>query len=321
MPACGPPSSLSPQQLGPGEHGESRPVPDRVPNEGLVAEGQQGAAADVGDDGGTERGELRHAHGLGEAPYLEVARVDPEDGAGVLADGRLVVREPGAVRGADLAQFGAGEGEHLGYAEAAPDLDELPPGDDHLGLPPAPGRDSGERQQRRARAVVDDERVPGAGQIPQERRGPVVARAPLPGRQVVLQVRVAGGGLYGGGYGVLREDGAAKVCVEDDAGRVDDPAQPPVGEGPRGQRDDALLRGFGLLVGGDPAPQVVQDGPDGGGRGGAAVPPGERGPGGVPQHRVHGREAPEPLPLPRLKHTVPSITRPVGAGFGCKTLC
>jgi hypothetical protein len=73
------------QQLVPGEHGERRPFLDRVPDERLVAEGQQGAAADVGDDGGTERGELRHAHGLGEAPDLEVARVDPEDGAGVLA--------------------------------------------------------------------------------------------------------------------------------------------------------------------------------------------------------------------------------------------
>jgi hypothetical protein len=132
--------------------------------------------------GGPKGSQVGDADRLREADGLEVARVDPEDGAGVLADGRLVVREPGSVRGADLPQARAGEREHLGDAEPAPDLDELAARHDHLGLPRAVrlGDHRGEREQRRPRAVVHDQGVFGARQLLEERHRVVVARAATP---------------------------------------------------------------------------------------------------------------------------------------------
>src|SRR5215216_2162451 len=118
--------------------------------------------------------------------------MDPEDGAGVLVYGLLVVGEPGAVRGTDLPEPRAGELEHLRDAEAAPDLDELAARDDHLRRVSDHGR---EREQGRPRAVVDDQGILGAGQLLEERHRVVVARTAGAGGQIVLQVRVVPGGF------------------------------------------------------------------------------------------------------------------------------
>src|SRR5215207_4931393 len=124
--------------------------------------------------------------------------MNPEYRAGVLVYGPLVVREPGAVRGAYFPEAGPGELQHLGDAEAAPYLYELPARDDHLRSLRGSGRDeSREREERGPRAVVDDQRVLGAGQLPQERHRVIVARASSTGAEIVLQIGVAGGRIVG----------------------------------------------------------------------------------------------------------------------------
>ena len=128
IPACGPPRSLSPEKMA-----RSAPSLTASCTRGSLATGSQRPAAYVGDHREPQGGEIRDPYRLGEADRLEVAGVDPEDRAGVLVYGVLVVREPGTVCGADLPESGAGEGEHFGDAESAPDLDELAARDDHLG--------------------------------------------------------------------------------------------------------------------------------------------------------------------------------------------
>jgi hypothetical protein len=103
--------------------------------------------------------------------------VDPENRAGVLVLGFFVVREPGTVCGPYLPESRAGESEHFRDAESASYLDQLAARDDHLGrLRDFRRDDGGEREQSRPRTVVDDERVLGAGQLPEERHRVIVAR-------------------------------------------------------------------------------------------------------------------------------------------------
>src|SRR5215203_2001354 len=120
------------EQLVPREDDEIRTFAHSVLGSRLIAQRQERSAADVCKDRRSEGGQLRDADRLGEACDLEVARVDPEYGAGVLVYGFFVVGEPGAVRGSDLAQPRPGELEHLGDAETAPDLNELAARDDDL---------------------------------------------------------------------------------------------------------------------------------------------------------------------------------------------
>ena len=104
---------------------------------------------------------------------------------------RGVIGDARAVRGADLAQDGAGLRHDVGHAEAAADLDQLAARDDHL----ASARRVRQHQQRRRGVVVHDHRGLGAGQRRQQRfgvHGPRAARAP---GEVVLEVRVAAGGV------------------------------------------------------------------------------------------------------------------------------
>src|SRR5215212_7561792 len=155
--------------------------------------------------------------------------MDPEDGASVLAYGLLVVREPGAVRGADFPEPRAGEPEHLGDAEAAPDLDELAARDDNFRCLRRVGDQGREREQGRSRAVVDDQGILGAGQLLEERHGMVVARAAGAGGQVILQVRVVPGGLDDRRRRPLRQYRAAQVGVEDYPGGVDYALESPSG--------------------------------------------------------------------------------------------
>src|SRR5829696_10262623 len=92
------------EQLVPRKDDEIRAFAHGVLGPRLVAKLQERSAADVGQNRRPEGGQLGDADRLGEARDLEVARVDPEYGAGVLVYGSFVVGEPGAVRGSDLAQ-------------------------------------------------------------------------------------------------------------------------------------------------------------------------------------------------------------------------
>jgi hypothetical protein len=161
----------------------------------------------------------------------------------------------------------------------------------------------------------------------------VVARAAIPGGEIVLQVRVTSGRLDYRLDRRFREYRAAKVGVEHDPRGVHHAAEAPAGEEFPGRGGDGLLRGLGLLSGPDLPPRAVQDLPDGCRRRRPPVPPDERLAGVDAQHRVHCRQPPEPLPLSLLPHTPPSITRRcprperkalisgATAGLGDGTLC
>jgi hypothetical protein len=108
--------------------------------------------------------------------------------------------------------------QHIGNAEPAADLDELPARDDHL----AAACQRRERQQDRARVVVDHQRGLRAGQLTQQRFRMDVARAAAARLQVVFEVAVArGDAVHRGGARRLAQRRAAQVGVDDDARRVD----------------------------------------------------------------------------------------------------
>ena len=172
--------------------------------------------ADVVDHRHAERAQLLDRDLLDEAELAEVRRVRAQQRAGALADRALVVGAPRAVGRADLDERRAGLRDHLGHAEAAADLDELPARDDDLA--PRPGQRRG-REQHRAGAVVDRQRRLGARQLAQQSLDVAVAR---PAHAVLpLEVRVALGrpcDRFAGGLGERR---APEVRVHDHAGRVE----------------------------------------------------------------------------------------------------
>jgi hypothetical protein len=141
------------------------------------------------------------------------------------------------VRRAHLADARAGRFEQIRQPESVADLDQLAAADDDLA---ARGQGGG-RQHQRGGVVIDHMHGlrprHGAGQ-----RGEHAAAAasPLAGRQVVLKIGIARGGLNRCG----RRSGQgrpAEVGVQQDAGGVDDPGE---AVGPGRQRRD---RGVGDL--------------------------------------------------------------------------
>ena len=219
--------------------------------------------------------------------------MDPEDRAGVLVYGVLVVREPGTVCGPDLPESRAGEGEHFRDAESAPDLDQLAARDDHLGRLRAFRRDDGgEREQRRPRTVVDDERILGAGQLPEQRHRVIVARTSSARVEIVLQVGIAGGRIVGRQSRPLGEDRSSQISVEDHACCVDYAPETSTGEEPRGCFGDSPFRHLRLLSRDDLAPQATERLTDGRRRRRTAVTGGERPSRRVAHHGVYRGEAP-----------------------------
>ena len=152
---------------------------------------------------------------LSHGPHLA------HEGGGLAADGRLVVVDVGPVGGAHLHQAGAALAHHVGDAKPAADLDQLAAGDDHLAI----AGQGHEHQEHGGRVVVDHQGCLGAGEPAQELFGVDVARAALPGLQVVLQVGIAQGhGVHGGpGRGAQRRP--TQVGVDDDARGIDGRAQ------------------------------------------------------------------------------------------------
>ncbi len=125
-------------EIGPGGDRRRRPSARRRPG----AAGPARAHRSRCRRSSRARGRGRAAPGLassgvlGEADDPEVAAMDPQDRGRLRADGALVVRQPGLVGRADLAEPGPRDLEDLGEPEAAADLDELAARDDHL----SPGR-------------------------------------------------------------------------------------------------------------------------------------------------------------------------------------
>ena len=110
MPACGPPSSLSPlNRTSVGARGDAARGAGSSPQRWPAAAARRSSRCRVFDHRQVEavrRAPTRSARArpLGEALDAEVRRVHAEDRRGALADGRGVVRGAGAVGGADFAQ-------------------------------------------------------------------------------------------------------------------------------------------------------------------------------------------------------------------------
>ncbi len=178
-PACGPPSSLSPEKT----TSAAPAATDRRTDAARRDRGER-AGADVVDHGHAELAQRLDPDVLDEPALHEVRAVHAQHRARVRRDRALVVADPRAVRRAHLDQPRAGLRDHVRHPEPAADLHQLPARDDDLA--PAQRRHG---QQRRARAVVDREPRLRARQLPQQRLDvgvPGAALAVLP-----LEVRVA----------------------------------------------------------------------------------------------------------------------------------
>ena len=230
IPACGPPSSLSPEK-------QTRSAPasmlDRA--RGLVQQVrqvEQRAGAEVVDQRHVSTRQLRQLRqpGVGREPDdPEVRLVHPQDRPRLARDRLAIVRDAGAVRGADLHQPRARLGEDVGDPEPVADLDQLTAADQHL----AAARDRREAQQHGRRVVVHGQPRLRARQARQQVGEVVVPRSATPRRQVVLERRVAGRHLAHPLDRNLRQRRPAQVGVDDHAGRVQHrtqagrPSQPP----------------------------------------------------------------------------------------------
>jgi hypothetical protein len=203
----------------------------RFTGEAELAEVDQGAAADVVDDGdataASERDERFDPDRFGEADNAKVAGMDAHEGAGVFADGRRVVVEAGAVGGADLAQAGAGGGHDLGQSKAAADLDELSAGHDDLAI----AREGVEREHGGGGVVVDDKGGFASGEGTQEGFDAGGAGATPSRFAADGDIAVAAGDGVDGGERLGGEGAAAHAGVDDDAGGVDRSDDPGRGEG------------------------------------------------------------------------------------------
>ena len=169
------------EQLVAGEAHERRAGRDRAPHRRLVGQRRQVlrevARADVVDHRRAELAQLLDLDLLHEPELAEVRGVRAHDRARLRADRALVVGAARAVRGADLDQPGARLRDDLGDPEAAADLDQLPARDHDVA--PRAGERRG-REQHRGGAVVDRHRRLRPGQLAQQPRDVVVARAAPP---------------------------------------------------------------------------------------------------------------------------------------------
>jgi len=183
-----------------------------------------------------------------------------QDRGGALGERGPVVRDPRAVRGADLDELGAGGGHDVGDPELAADLDELAAGDEHL---LALG-DRGEGEQHAGRPVVHDEGVLGAGEGAQEELGPGRPAAAATGGALDLEVGVAGRGPRRGLRRLRGERSPTEAGVEDHAGGVDDrPDAARRGGGEAEGSGEDLVAPGRLRAPGRLGPELVQDLGDG----------------------------------------------------------
>ena len=218
MPACGPPSSLSPLNVT-----TSTPAASDEATLGSSRNAARSTSAPLPRSSATgrpnsrpSRGEFPHLDLLGEAHHLEVRGVHAQEERRLGRDGALVVGDAGLVRRPDLDETGAALPQHVGDAERPADLDQLPPGDDDL----ATGGQRGQHQEHRRGVVVDHHGGRRARQTCQQVADVVVARATGAGFQIVLQVRGVPGRLDDAGQSRLGQHRTTQVGVDDHARRV-----------------------------------------------------------------------------------------------------
>ena len=175
IPACGPPSSLSPLKHDEVcARGERRRVPSARPR------GRTSAPEPRSSSSGTpsRRATAASSFSVGCSVNPTTRKFDwctRSTSAVRSFDCAFVVGRARAVRRADLDEPRARAREHVGDAEAVADLDQLAARDEHL----AAFGERGEREQHRRRVVVDDECAPrrrsaGAGS---PRRDPAASHA------------------------------------------------------------------------------------------------------------------------------------------------
>ena len=158
---------------------------------------------------------------LGETDDPEVAVMDPQNGRRLGADRPLVIRQPGLVGRAHLAQPGPRDLEDLRQPEAAADLDELTPRYDDF----AAGGQYAQGQNRGARVVVDHRRRLGPGQFSQEPRDARGPPTPLSLLELEFEVAVSPGHRGDGFHRLLRQRSPPQPGMKQDPGRVDHGAE------------------------------------------------------------------------------------------------
>ncbi len=147
MPACGPPSSLSPEK-------QTRSAPARRLSAGVGSSPirRERARAEVVDErelvAPRDRGELRELRALREADDAEVRLVDAQENSRLRPDRVLVVGSARAIRRSHLDEPRAGTRKHVGDPEAVSDLDQLAARDDDLACPRRAQRARGGRPRR-----------------------------------------------------------------------------------------------------------------------------------------------------------------------------
>ena len=159
-PACGPPTSLSPENV-------TRSAPAARRSLGIGSWSRPNAAVSISapeprsstsgtaEPSGEGRRARRHPGSSTKPAWRKFERWTRRmSAAAALGERRLEVRRAGAVRRADLDEPGAGAPHDLGDAHAAPDLHELAARDEHA----AAAREA-DRERQRGRVVVRDERI------------------------------------------------------------------------------------------------------------------------------------------------------------------
>jgi hypothetical protein len=147
--------------------------------------------------------------------------VDLQQERGLGPDRLRVVVQVRPVRGPHFTEDGSASEHDVGDPELAADLDQLTAGDqDFLAMSE---RLQGEEDG--GGVVVDDQRVLGAGEAPEEALHVAVARAAFLGGDVDLEIGVAGGHRRQPFQREWTQDRAAEIGVEHHAGGVDQGAQ------------------------------------------------------------------------------------------------
>ena|SRR5579863_6155234 len=144
-----------------------------------------------------------------------------EEQAGAIGNGALVIAQARAIGGADFAEHGAAFVHDIGDAEAIADFDQLTARDDDFGA----FRKRVENEKYGCGVVVDYDGRFGANQFGEQVSGVDVALAAFATRDIVLEIRVAGGGCVDLRKRGLRQRRAAEIGVQDYARSIDDAAE------------------------------------------------------------------------------------------------
>ncbi len=113
---------------------------------------------------GQGAGHLADIGGFGKAANGEIGSVHHQHQRGLIGNGIEVIPGCGDIGGAHLHQLGAGEGQNVGNAKAAANLDLLAARDDHL----APLGHLLQKQKERRGVVVDHQRILGLGEATEQ---------------------------------------------------------------------------------------------------------------------------------------------------------